>query len=204
MVVNALMLLVGFKVLTATPIGWRALLPGALAGGVALWVLQFVGGIYIERVILGHSAVYGSFAVAIGLLVWLSLVARIVLLAAEINVVAAEHLLAPQLHRPEPHERRRKQLRRSRTRSIRSPKYAAYEDEADDYPQATTSDPAAAAGHAFALATASSSSQDCWSIAWRRHAGTSPRNPARMSRIWSTTKGASAPQARISVKASDR
>ena len=34
-VINALMLLVAFKVLTAAPVGWRALVAGALAGGVA-------------------------------------------------------------------------------------------------------------------------------------------------------------------------
>ena len=92
MLINALMLLAVFKVLTASPIGWRSIVPGALAGGIALWVLQLLGGVYIETVILGASAIYGSFAIAIGLLVWLSLVAKIVLLAAEINVVAAKQL----------------------------------------------------------------------------------------------------------------
>ena len=86
------MLLVVFKVLTVSDVGWRSLVPGALAGGAALWVLQLLGGVYVEGVILGASAIYGSFAAAIGLLVWLSLVARVVLLAAEINVVAAKRI----------------------------------------------------------------------------------------------------------------
>jgi uncharacterized BrkB/YihY/UPF0761 family membrane protein len=55
-------------------------------------VLQLLGGVYIETVILGASAIYGSFATAIGILVWLSLLAKIILLAAEINVVAAKRL----------------------------------------------------------------------------------------------------------------
>jgi YihY family inner membrane protein len=92
MTINAALLLVVFKVLTVSDVGWRSLVPGALAGGVALWVLQLLGGVYVEGVILGASAIYGSFAAAIGLLVWLSLVARVVLLAAEINVVAAKRI----------------------------------------------------------------------------------------------------------------
>jgi uncharacterized BrkB/YihY/UPF0761 family membrane protein len=39
---------------------------------------------------LGASAIFGPLAAAIGLLVWLSFVARVVLLAAEMNVVAAK------------------------------------------------------------------------------------------------------------------
>jgi membrane protein len=92
MVVNAAVLLIIFKVLTVSEVGWRSLVPGALAGGVALWLLQLLGGIYIESVVLGARAVYGTFAMTIGLLVWLALVARVVLLASEINVVAAKRL----------------------------------------------------------------------------------------------------------------
>jgi uncharacterized BrkB/YihY/UPF0761 family membrane protein len=81
-----------FKVLTASDVSFRRLLPGALVGGVALWVLQLVGSLYIGGVIIGAGAIYGSFATVIGLLVWMSLVARILLLAAEVNVVKDRHL----------------------------------------------------------------------------------------------------------------
>ena len=129
MVINALMLVVAFKVLTAAPVGWLALLPGALGGGVALWVLQFIGGIYVERVILGARAVYGSFAAAIGLLVWLSLVARIVLLTAEINVVAAKHLWPRSFTGLNLTNADERSFAEVGTRSIRNPEYAATEDE---------------------------------------------------------------------------
>lgn len=92
MLVNAVVLLIIFKVLTVSEVGWRSLIPGAVTGGVALWLLQLLGGIYIESVVLGARAVYGTFAMTIGLLVWLALVARVVLLASEINVVAAKRL----------------------------------------------------------------------------------------------------------------
>lgn len=132
--INALMVLVGFKVLTAAPVPWRALLPGALAGGVALWVLQFIGGIYIERVILGARAVYGSFAAAMGLLVWLALVARIMLLASEINVVASKHLWPRSFTGLNLTSADERSFAEVGTRSIRSPQYAAAEDEAGDSP----------------------------------------------------------------------
>lgn len=90
--VNALVILVAFKVLNAAPTGFRDLLPGSLLGGIALWVLQLVGGLYINGVILGASAVYGTFASVIGLLVWLALVARILLLANEVNVATSKRL----------------------------------------------------------------------------------------------------------------
>jgi YihY family inner membrane protein len=90
--INVLALWLTLRVLSASHVGWRALLPGAIIGGLGLWLLQLVGGIYVDGVILGASDVYGAFAVAIGLLVWLALLARVILWAAEINVVAEKRL----------------------------------------------------------------------------------------------------------------
>jgi uncharacterized BrkB/YihY/UPF0761 family membrane protein len=108
------------------------MLPGALTGGAALWVLQFIGGVYIEGVILGAEAVYGSFAAAIGLLVWLALVARIVLLTAEINVVAAKHLWPRSFTGLNLTNADERSFAEVGTRSIRSPRFAASEGEAGD------------------------------------------------------------------------
>lgn len=119
MLINALMLLVVFKVLTVSDVGWRSLIPGAIGGGVALWILQLLGGVYVETVILGASAVYGSFATAIGLLVWLSLVAKIILLAAEINVVAAKQLWPRSFTGGNLTEADERSFAEVRTRSIR-------------------------------------------------------------------------------------
>lgn len=119
MFLNALMLLVVFKVLTVSDVGWRSLIPGAVAGGISLWALQLLGGVYIETVILGASAIYGSFAMAIGLLVWLSLVAKIVLLAAEINVVAAKRLWPRSFTGGNLTEADERSFAEVRTRSIR-------------------------------------------------------------------------------------
>ena len=91
-VTNMLAALAVYKVLTVSDVGWRDLLPGAVLGGIALWVLQLIGGLYVSNVILGASAIYGTFASVIGLLVWISLVARVLLLGSEVNVVAHKQL----------------------------------------------------------------------------------------------------------------
>jgi len=91
-VVNVLVLTASFRVLIRTKVPWRSLLPGGLLGGVALWGLQLIGGEYVARVILDASDVYGAFAVMFGLLVWIALLARVTLLAGEVNVVRAKCL----------------------------------------------------------------------------------------------------------------
>jgi YihY family inner membrane protein len=91
-VVNVAVLTASFRVLIRSKVAWRTLLPGGIVGGIALWFLQLVGGEYVARVILDASDVYGTFAVMFGLLVWIALLARVTLLAGEINVVRAKRL----------------------------------------------------------------------------------------------------------------
>ena len=91
-VTGAALLIAIFKVLTAAPVSFRSLVPGAIVGGVFLWILQLVGGFYMSRVIANASAVYGTFATVIGLMVWMALTAKLILLAAEVNVVVDKHL----------------------------------------------------------------------------------------------------------------
>jgi hypothetical protein len=55
-------------------------------------VLQLVGAEYVTRVVLDASEVYGTFAVMFGLLAWIALLARVILLANEVNVVRARKL----------------------------------------------------------------------------------------------------------------
>ena len=91
-VVNIAVLTVSYRVLITSTIPWRRLLPGGVVGGVALWFLQLIGGEYVARVVLDASDVYGAFAVMFGLVVWIALLARVTLLADEINVVRAKRL----------------------------------------------------------------------------------------------------------------
>ncbi|MGZ7080997.1 MAG: YihY/virulence factor BrkB family protein [Thermoanaerobaculia bacterium] len=84
--------LLAFQVLPNRRSAWRALLPGAFAAATGFLVLQFIGGFYVTRVVKGASESYGVFAVVIGLLSWIHLLAQVVLFAAEINVVRDERL----------------------------------------------------------------------------------------------------------------
>ncbi|MCB1261498.1 MAG: YihY family inner membrane protein, partial [Acidimicrobiales bacterium] len=86
-VVNTVVILLAFKVLTKADLAWADLAVGALVGGVVLYVLQVVGAFYISRVVSRASDLYGTFAIVLGLVVWLNLNARVLLLAAEIDVV---------------------------------------------------------------------------------------------------------------------
>lgn len=89
---NILVLTVGFRVLVKGDVGWHALAPGGVIGGITLWALQLIGAEYVSRVVLDASEVYGTFAVMFGLLAWIALIARVILLANEVNVVRSRRL----------------------------------------------------------------------------------------------------------------
>lgn len=55
---------------------------GALFGAVGFNVLKLVGTLYIGRTVANGVEVYGTFAVVVGLLVWINLVSRFVLYSA--------------------------------------------------------------------------------------------------------------------------
>ena len=89
---NLVVFLTVFALLTPRPRPVRDLLPGvglAAAGALALHAL---GGWYVQHVVVDASAVYGTFAVVIGLLTWFWLVSHLLLVAAEVNVVLRWHL----------------------------------------------------------------------------------------------------------------
>ena len=55
---------------------------GALFGAVGFNVLKVVGTVYIGRTVSNGVEVYGTFAVVVGLLIWINLVSRFVLFSA--------------------------------------------------------------------------------------------------------------------------
>jgi membrane protein len=84
---NIALFVVAFKVLTDVDIDWKVFVPGAIVAGVVFSVLQVAGSWYVERVLRNASAMYGTFAIVLGLLSWLYLQAQLTVLAAEVNVV---------------------------------------------------------------------------------------------------------------------
>ena len=81
-----------FKVLTAKDLPWPAFLPGAVVAAVGWEVLHFVGGAYLSHILRGMSQTYGMFAIVLGALGWIFLQARVVVYAAEVNVVRRDRL----------------------------------------------------------------------------------------------------------------
>lgn len=79
-----------FKALTNIDVPWRAFLPGAVAGAVALEILKAVGAIYVPRAVASSSALYGSIGVVFAILAWLFILGRVTVYCAVLNVVRWE------------------------------------------------------------------------------------------------------------------
>jgi YihY family inner membrane protein len=101
LVLNAGLYWLAYRVLTPAEVATRALLPGAIVGGVAWTGLQILGSWLVARQLRHTSQLYGTFGVVLGLLFFLYLAAQIVVYAAEVNVVRARHL-APRSLAPPP------------------------------------------------------------------------------------------------------
>jgi YihY family inner membrane protein len=91
-VVNVAVILLVFQLLTGCHLELRRIWVGATIGGAALVGLQVLGGVYVRSVLQDANDTYGVFAAVIGLMTWLLLQARILLLASEVNVVLDDHL----------------------------------------------------------------------------------------------------------------
>ena len=106
LLLNLLLLLVLFQVLTGMWVKWRRLLPGALCGAVGWSTLQTLGVLIVDRQLQRANLIYGVFAVVLVLLSWMYLSAQLLLYAAEINVVLTRRLwprsmLQPPLTEPD-------------------------------------------------------------------------------------------------------
>ena len=100
LVLNLVLFLVSYQVLTAETLDWRNVLPGAATAAVLWTALQAAGGYVVTHQIRSSSDVYGTFALVLALFVWISLGAQVMLLCAEINVVRRRHLWPRSLVQP--------------------------------------------------------------------------------------------------------
>ena len=100
LLLNLVLFAVSYRVLTARDLSWRDVLPGAIVAAILWTALQTVGGYYVTHQLKGATNVYGTFAIVIGLLVWIYLGAQVTLLCAEINVVKVNHLWPRSLQHP--------------------------------------------------------------------------------------------------------
>jgi membrane protein len=90
--VDAIALLAAFRLLASDRRRLGELVPGVIVATLGLLVLQTLGGWYVNTAIASASNTYGLFATVIGLLSWLSLASQLILIAAEVNAVAALRL----------------------------------------------------------------------------------------------------------------
>ena len=79
------------KTLANVEVGLRALVPGALLGGLGLEVLKLVGSIYLPRAVRSASALYGPLGVVFAILAWLLFFGRLLVYSNVLNVVRWEH-----------------------------------------------------------------------------------------------------------------
>jgi uncharacterized BrkB/YihY/UPF0761 family membrane protein len=92
LIVNVLLYLGAFTLLTAKVIGPRGLIPGAILGGVVFTALMTVGTGLITHQVKNAGATYGAFGTVIGIVAFLLLLAKLSLYAAELNPVLARGL----------------------------------------------------------------------------------------------------------------
>jgi YihY family inner membrane protein len=92
LVVNLGLFLLSYRILTVRDVSWGDVFAGAAVAAVLWTGMQSLGGYYVTHQVKNASDVYGTFALVIGLLVWMYLGAQIFILAGEVNVVRKNHL----------------------------------------------------------------------------------------------------------------
>jgi membrane protein len=78
------------KMLANRDVGWRPLVPGAIAGTIGFEVLKVVGSMYVPRAVASSSALYGSIGVVFAILAWLVFFGRLLVYSTVLNVVLWE------------------------------------------------------------------------------------------------------------------
>lgn len=92
LLINSAVCLVAFKVATARDVSFRQIAPGAVAAAIVWQLLQWFGAAYVSHVVGSASATNSVFALVLGLMAFLYLIATTLLLCATANVVATDHL----------------------------------------------------------------------------------------------------------------
>jgi uncharacterized BrkB/YihY/UPF0761 family membrane protein len=99
-VLNVGLAIVLFRVLTPRTVSTRCLMLGAVMAGTGYTVLLTVGTALVQHQLRHAQPVYGPFALVLGLIGWLYLVAQVVVYAAEANVVVMRHLWPRSIVQP--------------------------------------------------------------------------------------------------------
>ena len=140
LVLNFLLYMVAFRVLTDAELRWRDVVPGAIAGAIMWTGLQALGNYIVNNQVKNASELYGIFGFVIALLGWIYLGAQLSLYCAEINVVKRFRLWPRTIQNPPLNEADRRALRRYAEMEERLPQQDVDTEFARD---AVAEDPAA-------------------------------------------------------------
>jgi membrane protein len=89
-----------FQIATARRLRFAENAPGAVLAAVVWQAMQVFGTAYVDRVVKDASVAYGTFAIVLGLLAWVFIVAIGVVISVEVNVVRSKHLYPRSLLTP--------------------------------------------------------------------------------------------------------
>jgi YihY family inner membrane protein len=89
---NLAIFLAVYHLLASTGMPLRASFPGAALAAAFWTALQLAGGWFLAHEVRSATPVYGTFALVIGLLVWVQLGATLTVIGAELNAVLARRL----------------------------------------------------------------------------------------------------------------
>jgi YihY family inner membrane protein len=98
--VNVALYIALFRVLTPRTVPMHDLAPGAALAGLCYAALLALGTSLVQHQLRHAQALYGQFALVLGLIGWLYLVAQIIVYAAELNVVRARRLWPRSIVQP--------------------------------------------------------------------------------------------------------
>ena len=98
--INAAIFAVVFRVATAARLSVGDVAPGAVVASVVWQLMQVFGTAYVDGIVKDAGLAYGIFAVVLGLLAWIFLVALGIVFAVEINVVRSRRLYPRALLTP--------------------------------------------------------------------------------------------------------
>src|SRR5947209_18727419 len=76
---NLALYMIAFRVLTRKRLTWGDVFPGAAVGAIGWTGMQLIGNYYVTHQIKNATPIYGTFALVIGLLVWIHVGAQVTL-----------------------------------------------------------------------------------------------------------------------------
>ncbi|MCG5434430.1 YihY/virulence factor BrkB family protein [Mycobacterium sp. MYCO198283] len=100
LLINTAVCAVAFRVATPRRLAFREILPGAVCAALVWQLLQWFGAVYVGNVVRGASVTNSIFALVLGLLAFLYLVAVSLVLTAELNAVRVNRLYPRALLTP--------------------------------------------------------------------------------------------------------